>query len=321
MELNDLKKIAELALEKYEIESVAMDFLTEETNVFFKVIDSNNNVYALKIYQEESSTLDDNQAELFLLDAVKKNSDLFVPEVFLDNSGKGIVNVQLDAGSSKKRVALFKWIEGIDFFGNETIKHFQGLGKMLAKLHMATLDIVIPKNINPKKWDKVFYYRGEKSVYKQNEFRSIISAEYINTMDFIIPYLNERLANFYRKDNPQLLHADLNPWNIKLHENELRLLDYEEALLGYPIHDFAIMLYYYRDSKQFRYNDIKKSLFSGYSIVCTVPTFSNFDLELLMTARRVNFLNYVLTQDGNSKKYIEINLPKVTTFMKKYFSA
>lgn len=313
-----LRKVAELALEHYDLELKKLEYLIEETNVFFKVYDTNNQIYALKIFQEESSTMEDNLVELFFIETIQKGTDIVIPEVVYTKIGEGIVTIDSKYTPIVKRVALYGWIEGMDLDGSETYEWFYRLGILTAKLHQATDKLHIPKELSPKSWNEVFYYNGEVGVYKEERYQNILSDEYHRVMDFIIPYLNEKLPRYYKQSEPQLIHADLNPWNIKIYEDELRLLDFEEAMLGYPIHDFAIMLFYYRYNPNFNYDDVKKIYFEGYTSIRFLPVFDDYDLELLMTARRVNFLNYVLQVQENPSVYIERNIPRVKEFIENY---
>ena len=41
-------------------------------------------------------------------------------------------------------------------------------------------------------------------------------------MDFIIPVIDKKLSELYKNDTPQLIHADLNPWNILIENEELK---------------------------------------------------------------------------------------------------
>ena len=86
---------------------------------------------------------------------------------------------------------------------------------------------------------------------------------------------------------------------------------------GFP--SIAIILFYYRYSEKFSYESVKKELLEGYGTIREVPDFSAFDLELLMTARTVNFLNYALLVYVDPKTdYFEKALPRVKKFMDAY---
>ncbi|MDK2952130.1 MAG: hypothetical protein PWQ77_1795, partial [Kosmotogales bacterium] len=289
-----LRKVAKLILAQYALNIKSIQYFTEETNLFFKVIDGNEKKYALKIFQEESSKIEDNLAEVFFMDAVNKASNVPIPDIVHSINGDGVVVAKSKYTPLPKRAILYEWIEGEVFCGKESYRLFRKMGKTIAKMHTATKDISIPENLNPKKWDKVFYYRGEVPVYKKPEFKNVVSDEFIKTMDYIIPVLDNELNNLYENSNPQLIHADLNPWNILIDGDELKIIDFEEALLGLPVHDISVFLYYYKYSDKFDYSLVKNSLLEGYSEIINDNDFNEFYIDLLMTARRVNFMNYVL---------------------------
>jgi Ser/Thr protein kinase RdoA (MazF antagonist) len=158
-----------------------------------------------------------------------------------------------------------------------------------AKLHKATEGIVIPSNIHSKKWDKVFYYRDEVPVYREDKYQQFVDQEYHEVMDYIIPYLDKKLQNYYITASAQLIHADLNPYNVWTYKDEIRVIDFEEAMYGLPVHDFAISLFYYKYDDKFDYPKVYDLLFEGYKKERKLPEFSERDIELFITARRVNF--------------------------------
>ena len=316
--LRRMHKAAVQLVEKYDIEVKDIKYLAEETNVFFKVTAADGRKYALKICQEESSKLEDNLAEVFLIGVVSEYSDITVPKVVTAKNGDTVTQVFCEGFDEAKRAILYDWIDGREIDGREEDSYFMKLGKVMAKLHKATRYAVIPDGINPKKWDKVFYYRGEVPVYKQEKYQKFLSPQYHEAMDFMIPYLNEKLAAFYDESCPQLLHADLNPYNVWTYKNEIRVIDFEEAMLGLPVHDLAISLFYYRYDKNFVYNKVKDLMLEGYSSVGDISGINDKDIEMLMMARRVNFLNYVLLVEDDPAEYTQINTERMLEYIKKY---
>jgi len=314
-----LRKVAELILAQYALNIKSIQYFTEETNLFFKVIDENGKKYTLKIFQEESSKIEDNLAEVFFMDALNKASNIPIQDIVHSINGDGVVVVKSKYTPLPKRAILYEWIEGEVFCGKESYRLFRRMGKIIAKMHTATKDVIIPENLNPKRWDKVFYYRGEVPVYKKTEFKNVVPDKFIKMMDYIIPVLDNGLSNLYENSKPQLIHADLNPWNILVDGDDLKIIDFEEALLGFPVHDISVFLYYYRHNDKFDYSLVKNSLLEAYSEIISDIDFNEFYIDLLMTARRVNFMNYVLDINyDDPKKYIKESLPRVEDFIKKY---
>jgi Ser/Thr protein kinase RdoA (MazF antagonist) len=313
-----MHKVACKALEQYDIDAKSVGYLDEGTNMFFKVVDHSGKKYAMKICQEESSKEEDNLAEIFLLEEVKKNSDILIPEIVYNNGGCGVSKVKYEDSDVDKRALLYEWVEGREIDGREDDGYFFGLGQIMAKLHSATENTDIPENIEPKKWDKVFYYRDEEPVYKQGRYQKFLDSKYHEVMDFIIPYMDTKLPEYYEGARPQLLHADLNPYNMWTYKKELRVIDFEEAMYALPVHDMAIALFYYKYDEKFDYEKVKQLVFEGYSSFKKLPDFSEYELELLIAARRVNFLNYVLLVDDEPKEYIQTSIARIQGFIEKY---
>jgi Ser/Thr protein kinase RdoA (MazF antagonist) len=313
-----MHSVAKEAVKQYDIDVKSISYITEETNFFFKVTDYSGKKYALKICQEESSKIEDNLAEVFLIAQIAKNSDITVPEVLYSRDGKGIVWVEHDGFDLRKRVVMYNWLEGIEIDGREDDGYFVKLGEAMAKLHKATEDIAVPEEIKPKSWDKIFYYRDEVPVYKEARYQKFLTPEFHDVMDFIIPYLDGKLSGYYENASPQLIHADLNPYNMWTYKNEIRIMDFEEAMFAMPVHDIAIALFYYRYDDNFDYSKVYDLLIEGYINVKNLPCFMEYDTELLMTARRVNFLNYDLLVDDDPAEYIKRNLERVKEYIKKY---
>ena len=308
----EFESVAKKAMKEYDVAYRKIEFLTEETNVYFRVESENGESYALKIFQEESSSIDDNMAEVFFVSNI---SGVETPEIVENRHGSGITVVESESFDKPKRTALYTWMDGEDFYENETEELFVKLGEITAQLHIKTRDIIIPAFIKPKRWDKVFYYDGELPVYGERKYSVFIDDETKKIMDGIVPYLNSRLEGLYGNKKPQLIHADLNPWNVRIFEGKIRILDFEDAMLGFPVHDLAIILYYYRYSKDWDFEKVKGLVLSGYKNVIPDAEFNGEDIEMLMIARRVNFLNYSLVIDENPCDYIRICSERISAFM------
>ncbi len=310
------KNLATLALKNYDIDVLGVTFLVEETNVFFEVI-TKDNKYVLKVFQEESSKLEDNLIEVFFLDEITKRTNLIVPSVLHSKTGKAITFVYDETEKLEKRFCVYNFLEGVDIDGFETIENIVELGKATAILHKASKEISIPISMKPKRWDNVFYYRDEEVLYNTEEYKQYYKKEDIQLLDKLIKYVNEKLQHYYLCET-FLLHADLNPWNVKLENGKIRLFDFEEGMIGSFIHEIAIFLFYYKYDERDNYEDMKNAFIKGYSEILDVPKFDEFDIELLMIARRLNFINYILMINDSPNDYIELNMKRIKEFCLKY---
>ncbi len=311
--------VAKLAIEKYDLQFQELNFLAEETNVLYKLSDDKGKHYLLKIFQDHSSVLDDNLLEVYVMNLVSQRGGVSIPSILSSKDGTKIQTINIEDGPPI-RVAIYTWLEGEDLDGNENDERFIQLGELTARLHVATYGENIPETFSPKRWHNVFYFQKDKVVFKESEYQCFLSREYHEIMDRIIPYLNERLSAYYQvnQENLQLIHSDLNPWNVLVNGNAMHIIDFEDILLGLPLHDIANLLYYYRYEEEIDYDHVKRLFFEGYEKIRPRPAIEEFDLDLLMTARRVNFLNYILIVSEDPSSFIEKSLPRVKEFIHKY---
>lgn len=318
--INMFDQIVQLTVDRYNIKPQSLQFLAQETNVLYKLTDNNDKKFLIKIFQENSSTLEDNLLEVHVMNLINAKGRLSIPSILSSRDGKKIQEIETDKLNPNVRTVIYSWLEGDDLGGNENEERFVQLGEITALLHESTRGEVIPKNFTPKKWNQVFYFQGEKLLYKDEKYQRFLSKEYHVIMDKIIPYLNNRLSSYYQmnESNLQLIHGDLNPWNVIVDGKNMHMIDFEDVMLGLPLHDIAILLYYYKYEAGYDFKDVKRLFFKGYEKVRPLPKFDEFDLDLFMTARRINFMNYILVISEDPRDFIDMSLARVKEFLFKY---
>ena len=243
-----LHRVVNIALEAYDLEVSQIKFLTIETNTHFKILTPSGERYVLRIYSDEETTLKENRAELFWLNALVRDTDLKVTEPILRTDGNYITIVTVPGVPPERRCVLFKWIPGRTLEEQVSPENYYILGESLAKLHLhaATLN-PLPPEINPKRWDKVFYYPDEPVVYNSPDYSRLFSPEDIQAMDQVIEAANEMFRKLFQDtEELMLIHGDLHYWNVHVHRGQLYLIDFEDINLGYPVQDIAVTLSYGR---------------------------------------------------------------------------
>lgn len=313
-----LGQVVKSALKVYNIIPSSIRFLDEATNLFYKITDEDGVNYAAKVVQDEWVKIEDNIIEAHLLEQISKKCTVKVPRILINEKGEPVTIIEKGLTPKEERVMIYQWFEGEDIDGNESDENFEEMGRVTAHLHNALEGTHLPENMTAKKWDRVFYFRGECAVYKQEAYQSVLTKEYHDTMGQVIDYLDSELPKLYENKESFVIHGDLNPWNMKINGSKITVFDFEDNIEGTPLHDIAIMLYYYWYDEKFDFNRVKKHYLKGYQEIKGLPVFSEFELELLMTARRVNFLNYILKVSEDPRQYIKQNLPRVIDFKMKY---
>jgi len=310
-----LRAVVFKAMEDHDIEVDEVKFLTIETNTMFVVRARTGERFVLRIYSDEETTLKENRAELFWLTALLRDTDLKVPEPVARRNGEFISIVNVPDVPPDRRCVLFKWIPGNTLEENLNPKNYYKLLLHLKKLHEhATSLNPLPPQINPKKWDKVFYYPDEPVVYNTPEYSHLFRENDILTIDQAIVAADQVFADLFSDpDGLILIHGDLHFWNVHYYKGELYLIDFEDVNLGYPVQDIAVTLSYGRQRDS--YQKLKEGFIKGYISMRPWPNVDDKVIPTLIIARSIMFINYVARVIDEPAEYIKSRVANVREFL------
>ncbi len=310
-----LRNVVLKAIEAYQIEVEEVKFLTIETNTMFVVQAKSGEKFVLRIYSDEETTLKENQAEIFWLTALLRDTDLRVTEPVARKDGDFISIVNVPDVPADRRCVLFNWIPGNTLRENISPENYHKLGQGLAKLHQHARSLIpLPTQINPKKWDKVFYYPAEPVVYNTPEYSDLFSEDDLQIIGQAIVEANQVFADLFSdREGLILIHGDLHFWNVHCHRGELYLIDFEDLNLGYPVQDIAVTLSYGRHRDD--YQELKQAFRDGYTSIKEWPEVDKRVISTLMVARSIMFINYVARVINEPGEYIKSRIDVVRKFL------
>ncbi len=313
-----LRRLVLKVLEAYDLRVASVQFLTIETNTMFQIRSTDGDKFVLRIYSDEETTLRENQAEMFWLDALERDTDLKVTEPVARRDGEYITIASVPGVPANRRCVLFKWIPGRVLENYLSPENYYKYGQVLAKLHNHASTLKpLPSHIQPKRWDKVFYYPDEPVVYNAPEYGHLFPPERIALLEAVIEKANGVFARLFAdKEGLILIHGDLHFWNVHYYRGDLYVIDFEDINLGYPVQDVAVTLTYGRERDG--YAEWKAAFKEGYSSVRDWPAEDERTVETLMAARIVMFINYVARIDPSPQEYIERRCEGLAQFLKMY---
>jgi Ser/Thr protein kinase RdoA (MazF antagonist) len=133
----------------------------------------------------------------------------------------------------------------------------------------------------------------------------------------VIARANVLFAKLYAdEDNQILIHGDLHYWNVHVHRGELTVIDFEDVMRGYPVQDIAITLSYGNQRED--YPDLRAAFERGYTSVRAWPAESERQIQTLIAARNVMFINYVARIDAAPQDYVETRCKRLERFLTTY---
>lgn len=312
--LKRMRRLAENALANYDLVIRRLRFFTIATNTMFRVDTAQGERLMLRIYTQEDSTLRENQAEMFWLDAILRDTDLRVTQPLPNRHGGYITLASAPGVPGERRCALFRWVPGRELYYHLSPLNYARLGRFMAQLHNHAQRLNPPASLEPKRWDTVFYYPDEPVVYNTPAYAHLFSPAVVRTLDAAIEHCNHFLEELHQDETNRIwIHGDMHFWNVHVYRGELYVIDFEDIMFGYPLQDIAVTLYYGRTRPD--YADLSQGFYDGYTSLRPWPVRAPGQLETLWTARRLNFINYVAWKEPEPQEFIEARRREVEEYL------
>ena len=106
----------------------------------------------------------------------------------------------------------------------------------------------------------------------------------------------------WRADSPRVIHNDLHPCNVKVHQGSLCLFDFEDICWGFPEQDIGTAIYHVRFRDDFP--ALLAAFRDGYQQIQDWPLRSDRQLDRFVIARLLMFANYVVNFDINPARHL-----------------
>lgn len=297
--MHPLRPLALEALTAYGVDWTEVEFLAEETNTTFRVR-AREACFALRIGQDPDVAVLDVQTELQWLASLAE-AGLPAVRACATPTGTGAVRVDEPTSGRPRTCVLFRWLPGTLMANEVSPRRYRQLGQLLATLHDHAEAFSPPSSFRPLVWDQVFYYPGEPEVWRDPAHAHVMTPDRRAVLDATIDRAQRELSHL--SAGPRLvLHGDLHPHNVMVHDGRLTAFDFEDVMLGHPAQDVAITLFYNRQRSE--YPALCRSFEDGYRERRAWPVRDRAQLDTLMAARTAMFVNYVLRIDDAPEDYV-----------------
>ena len=311
-QIQSLIEPAHKVLLEYGIKESELENINHEYNSTFSVLTTEGVKYALRLNINSDRTEKNIAAEMTFVNYLA-NTREFKLAVPVKNLAGGFVSKASHKESGKELLGvLFTWLEGDDVGDEPSLEVVFKMGALLAGLHNATKDLDLPEGqelpvLDDFMWHVEDLLLGPKTTLSPEQQSKIAAAK---------TAIEGETEKLFDEGNLQLIHADLHGWNLKWHNEELSVFDFDDSGIGLPIQDLATTIYYLDTQEQI--SDLKK----GYSSVRPLPPFSDYQMKALLLQRRIHLLNYIYeTQNPEHRdllpKYQEETFRRIEEFLAK----
>lgn len=299
------EQIASRALRHFGIRDYSIEHFVRHSNVTAKIARPGMPGLALRIRTGPAVSA---LTELTWLLAVRASTRVSTVEPYGGTLTENMVMVPHPVDGAPVECSLFFWAEGESLAAHLAPQSFQRLGAMSAELHSFAAGWEAPDGLNPLRWDRTMYYAGTRLVLADSEYSRLLSSRDADVVERVVREADEELARIAALPDPMFLHGNIEMWNLLVDTSGgLRLLDFEDVMLGQPLQDVAITLYYGMERAD--YPDLAAAFREGYTATRDWPAQDEHDLKLLMAARATMLLNHAFLTESDPLPVVRRLLP------------
>lgn len=251
------------------IECASVDLVDVSENVTFRVTDSRQQRYVVRLHRPGYHTLERLESESLWLEALR-NFGVSVPHPVRARDGHHHVEVPVGDGGDFRFAGVSKWVDGDVVEGllpsdpepAEVAGYFSQLGTIMATMHNQASGWSPPAGFDRHRVDADGFLGDEPFWGRFWDAPGFSSAE----RDLLIETRDELRGVLGQYGQaPQtfsMIHADLHLGNLLVSGGQLSVIDFDDAAFGWHQYDLAVAMF---DTRSMPYGEVAEAaLFDGY---------------------------------------------------------
>jgi Ser/Thr protein kinase RdoA (MazF antagonist) len=312
-----LRRLGCTALGVFGIEGARMTLLRHEANTTFRV-QTAGGVYVLRISRPQVHTAQTIESEMAWLSALRRETDLVVPEPVPSGDGSFVV-LASDAGVPVPHACvLMRWLDGR--FSDRRLAPVQlrRVGILEARLHQHADRWTPPPGFLRPRVDtlsdagKIASVAGsaagglvgdhptredaDRGLRLVEELVSADSAALFAEALEVVWATTRKLAAM--PGSFGLIHGDLHYENFLFHHGAVRAIDFDDCGWGFHLYDLAVTLWELEERSN--YEDLREALLAVYAQHRRLPDDHAVHIQALFVLRRLQMLMWALESRGHA---------------------
>ncbi len=295
-----LKKLAIKALDQFDFELSQIQLIGLFTNAIFRLRTTSGQNYILRVCRPNWRTESDLISEIMWLQALNRDTDIYVPEPVPTKDGSFFVESLVDGVPEARRCVVMGWMPGSLLATRLNEENIFKMGLLFARLHKHGADFVPPKGFTKRRMDSI-YARDEPNVLFSEATKDAFTPETKDILCQTAKQVKEAFIQLYNDPlGIQVIHNDLHHENIKLYRGHLFPIDFEDTILGYPVQDIAMALQDLMvDVSPEEYEAYQSAFQEGYERIKSWPEGYEGQIDTFRVGRMLWVANYVARYQSN----------------------
>jgi Ser/Thr protein kinase RdoA (MazF antagonist) len=310
-QLSGLRRLGRRALARYGLEDAALALQRDEHNTTFRV-DAPDGRYLLRISRPGVHTADTVGSEMAWLGALRRDTDVRVPEPVAAHDGSFVV-VASDPRVPEPRICvLLHWLEGRFTDRRLAPTHLGRVGALTAQLQehgaawtpgseflrprvdtltdAAKADSMAPSAVPVGDADQPMAEDGNRAL---ELVETLVSHGHATLVARALEVVRASTRDLATETGAfGLVHGDLHYENVLFHRGEAGAIDFDDCGWGFHLYDLAVTLSELEGRP--RYDELRNALLSAYAQRRALPEDHAIHLSALVVLRRMQILLWVL---------------------------
>jgi len=310
-QLGRLRRVGRTALASYGLEDARLALLRHEHNTTFRV-DARSGRYVLRINRPRVHTPDTIGSEMAWLSALRRDTDLGVPEPVAARDGSLVVVARDPSVPEPHVCVLLRWLDGRFVDQRLTPAHLRRVGALEGHMQehaaswtppsgflrprvdtltdTAKVDSMAQSAAVARNGDHPTKEDGDRGLQVVEALVSTADAELFARALEVVWATTRKLAEVPGAFG--LIHGDLHYENFLFHRGEARAIDFDDCGWGFHLYDLAVTLWELEGRP--RYDELREALLDAYAQERPLPEDHATHLRVLFVLRRMQMLMWVL---------------------------
>lgn len=289
-----LRTLAANALAQYDLGGEPQfKLLLHLANTTFRVSAPDGTQYVLRVSQPDYRTDAEIRSEAQWLDALRRATDLNVPEPVLNRDGAFLTHASAPGIPEARQCTLFRWLEGRFVRKALTPTHLRRVGGFMARLHAHTQGWAPPADFARPTFDTLPWVAAWLEVGAVDPDKDFIAPDDRALLDRGAALIRDQIAALgTTPDRFGLIHTDLHHGNYLFRNGAVCAIDFDDSGFEHYVYDPAVTLWALR--RHPRYAALRDSLLAGYAAERPLPIGTDTHLDTFIVARDLIVTNYLV---------------------------
>jgi Ser/Thr protein kinase RdoA (MazF antagonist) len=239
----------------------------------------------LRVHRTGYHTRDAVRSELAWMKALKEEAGVETPRAIPCRDGELIRTVATPALGEERFVVMFAFIEGQEPDADDLTEPFQRLGAIAARMHRHARGWQRPPYFERLVWD---FERcvGRNGNWGDWRAAPALDAARIAVLEEMANLIEQRLSRFGQEpDRFGLIHADLRLANLLVTDNDTRVIDFDDAGLGWFMYDLATAVTFMEERPDL--DRLLRAWVQGYRIEAPLSAEEEAEIPTFLMLRRL----------------------------------